>query len=677
MSFLYPNMLFALIALLIPLAIHLFNFRRHKVIFFSNTAILKTIEQENAKTKKLKYLVVLILRMLFVAALVLAFAYPYKHDERLSNDTETNLVAVYIDNSMSMQSLSSEISLFEDARNSARKLVSEMNPTQRFVLMTNSRVPDNEYPMSRDEMLLTIDNIQPEAPTMSFAELYDNVSMIKKRNDFESVALFAYSDFQKGMMTIAGLTTDSSVSVVALPVYSDFQSNIFVDSVWLRSPVLQNGLSNEIGIRIVNEGGKDVKGVPVTLDIDGQKVAFSSVDIPAYSGNDLFMQFVLDNVGFKKATVSVNDYPITFDDNYYFTLNVRPVIKVMELIPDDVASECELLFDNDPLFIYEKVNPLKLDRFSIVDYQMIIVNQNASLNENVQQSLFDFAAQGGSLLVLPPLNADNYFLYKINGINIDKEPDTVTVTVDALASQHAFFEDVLLNVPDNADLPEVYRHYPMRLNNNSNALTLIGLQNGEPLMLMSRDNNGAIYYLSSSFDSQYSALSQHAIFVPLMYKMAFLGGGLSKLSYTIGVDNSFNINGNNLLYGEQISIVNADRSFSMIPAVDIRNNRSFVTLTSDLPESGFYEVLKNGESVSVMAWNDNRKESELKFLNEDEIAEVLNENDINLISVVSYDDMYSDGAVGAFTKKSSLWKYLVLLSLCALLGEVLVLRLWK
>ena len=412
-------MLFALIALLIPLAIHLFNFRRHKVIFFSNTAILKTIEQENAKTKKLKYLVVLILRMLFVAALVLAFAYPYKHDERLSNDTETNLVAVYIDNSMSMQSLSSEISLFEDARNSARKLVSEMNPTQRFVLMTNSRVPDNEYPMSRDEMLLAIDNIQPEAPTMSFAELYDNVSMIKKRNDFESVALFAYSDFQKGMMTIAGLTTDSAVSVVALPVYSDFQSNIFVDSVWLRSPVLQNGLSNEIGIRIVNEGGKDVKGVPVTLDIDGQKVAFSSVDIPAYSGNDLFMQFVLDNVGFKKATVSVNDYPITFDDNYYFTLNVRPVIKVMELIPDDVASECELLFDNDPLFIYEKVNPLKLDRFSIVDYQMIIVNQNASLNENVQQSLFDFAAQGGSLLVLPPLNADNYFLYKINGINLN------------------------------------------------------------------------------------------------------------------------------------------------------------------------------------------------------------------------------------------------------------------
>jgi len=53
MAFLYPNMLFGLFALAIPIIIHLFNFRRHKIVYFSNTATLKTIEQENAKTKKI------------------------------------------------------------------------------------------------------------------------------------------------------------------------------------------------------------------------------------------------------------------------------------------------------------------------------------------------------------------------------------------------------------------------------------------------------------------------------------------------------------------------------------------------------------------------------------------------------------------------------------------------
>lgn len=46
MSFLYPNMLFGLLALAIPIVVHLFNFRRHKIVYFSDTATLKTIEQE-------------------------------------------------------------------------------------------------------------------------------------------------------------------------------------------------------------------------------------------------------------------------------------------------------------------------------------------------------------------------------------------------------------------------------------------------------------------------------------------------------------------------------------------------------------------------------------------------------------------------------------------------------
>ena len=77
MKFLYPNILWCLFALAIPVIVHLFNFRRHKMVYFSNTATLKTIEQENVKTKRLKYLIVLIMRMLFVAGLVFAFAYPY------------------------------------------------------------------------------------------------------------------------------------------------------------------------------------------------------------------------------------------------------------------------------------------------------------------------------------------------------------------------------------------------------------------------------------------------------------------------------------------------------------------------------------------------------------------------------------------------------------------------
>ena len=174
MEFLYPNMLYALFALIIPLVIHLFNFRRHKTVYFSNTSILKTIEQENSKTKKLKHLLALIARMLFIAALVIAFAYPYKKYNNAINNNVDNLIAVYIDNSMSMQSLSAEKTLFEDSRSSAMKLVENLNQSQKYVLLSNDRDTRNEYPMNQDEMLLRLNEMKVEAAPVSFDEIYNS-----------------------------------------------------------------------------------------------------------------------------------------------------------------------------------------------------------------------------------------------------------------------------------------------------------------------------------------------------------------------------------------------------------------------------------------------------------------------------------------------------------------------
>ena len=307
MSFLYPNILWCLFALAIPIIIHLFNFRRHKIVYFSNTATLKTIEQENAKTKKLKYIIALIMRMLFIAGLVFAFAYPYNPEQKLKTDDADNLVAVYIDNSMSMHSQSSEISLIEDARSSARALVSNVSPSQRFVLLTNSRQLDNEYPMNQDEMLMSIDAMQTEASPLMFNNLYENLQMIMKRNGFKSASLFMYSDFQENMMNMEGLVADSAIQLVAMPLASDYQHNIYIDTVWLSSPILQKDLANEINVRVVNESGKDINGLPVNFEIDGKSVAFNTIDIQANGKNEVAMQFVLNESGEKDAVVSIND----------------------------------------------------------------------------------------------------------------------------------------------------------------------------------------------------------------------------------------------------------------------------------------------------------------------------------------------------------------------------------
>ncbi|MBL0031994.1 MAG: BatA domain-containing protein [Bacteroidetes bacterium] len=77
MQFIYPEFLFALSVLAIPIIIHLFNFRRFKKIYFTNVRFLKEIKQDTQSKSKLKHLLVLLSRLLALTFLVLAFAQPF------------------------------------------------------------------------------------------------------------------------------------------------------------------------------------------------------------------------------------------------------------------------------------------------------------------------------------------------------------------------------------------------------------------------------------------------------------------------------------------------------------------------------------------------------------------------------------------------------------------------
>ncbi|MBT8220109.1 MAG: BatA domain-containing protein, partial [Bacteroidia bacterium] len=77
MQFLYPSFLWALLLLAVPIIIHLFHFRRFKKVLFTNVRFLKELKEETTARSKLKNLLVLLARLLALAALVLAFAQPF------------------------------------------------------------------------------------------------------------------------------------------------------------------------------------------------------------------------------------------------------------------------------------------------------------------------------------------------------------------------------------------------------------------------------------------------------------------------------------------------------------------------------------------------------------------------------------------------------------------------
>ena len=372
MRFLYPNMLWGLLALLIPILIHLFNFRRHKLVYFSNTAVLRSIQQENAKTRKLKYLVTLLLRCLFIAALVLAFAFPYHPEKQLNVNAENNLVGIYIDNSMSMKGQSQRTTMIEDARQSARDLVHKLNPSNRYLLMTNSFEIQNEYPMNQEEILDQLDRMNPDGAPAPMGEVIDRFEMLGKQHGFETSTLFVYSDFQTNTFDLSAAKADTTMQVIVVPMVPEFKTNLYIDSVWLASPIVQSGLTNDLMVRVVNQGDKEVKGLPVNFTMNGNMAASTTVDLEKNGTAELTMQFVVERNGEQLCRVSLMDHPITFDDNYNFVLSVKPNLSVVELGTE--KSNCAMIFEDDNQFKYTLMEPSRFDLATIAQAQLLIVN---------------------------------------------------------------------------------------------------------------------------------------------------------------------------------------------------------------------------------------------------------------------------------------------------------------
>ncbi|MBQ3595567.1 MAG: BatA domain-containing protein [Bacteroidales bacterium] len=675
MEFLYPNMLYALFALIIPIVVHLFNFRRHKLVYFSNTSILKTIEQENSKTKKLKYIITLIARMLFIAALVIAFAFPYKKDNNTINNNVDNLIAVYIDNSMSMQSLSSEKTLFEDARTSAMKLVENLNQAQKYVLLSNDRDPKNEYPMNKDEMLIRLNEMKTESVSTTFEDIYNSLSFIRKKSDFNSATFFVYSDFQNNTMTSGDVKVDTTIQIVVFPLESDFQNNIYIDSVWLQSPVLQKNMTNELNARIVNETQNEIKGLPVNFSIDENVVAYTTCDIKADSYADVNMQFAIENEGDSKAKVSINDSPITFDDEYNLVLKVRPEINVIEISSTSnsqqpIANSLNLLFDGDPLINYQSMNQYNIDQNVVNNAQMIVLEAN--VNETLQQSLLEFAERGGSLLIIE--SQANSYIYNHLGIK-PVDFDENETKVEYIAKRNTFFDDIFVKLPDNADLPMIRKHIRFEL--GKNVQNIISLQNGDPFLMMSNVGKGKVFVMSTSLDEEYSDLANHALFVPLMYKMALIGGDVSELSYTLGIDKTLNVNDVSLNVDDRISLKSDNTMYDIFPMIENRSGINYIYFFEDLPSSGFYDIYKNEDYVKTVAWNDNRDESKMSFYDKEEAVKIFDDNGLNVAVAVDNDDINSSDMIEVMVKDSSLWKIFVVIALMALLIEILILRFWK
>ena len=136
MQFKHPELLYALFFLLIPIIVHLFQFRKFQKEDFTNVAFLKEVTLQTRKSSQLKKWLTLLTRLLIFAAIIFAFAQPFSSKKNAFN-TKTETV-IYLDNSFSMQAKGNQGELLKRA---LQDIITNIPEDETFSLVTN----DNTY----------------------------------------------------------------------------------------------------------------------------------------------------------------------------------------------------------------------------------------------------------------------------------------------------------------------------------------------------------------------------------------------------------------------------------------------------------------------------------------------------------------------------------------------------
>lgn len=681
MQFVNPYFLFAVIAAAIPIVIHLFNFRRFRVVYFSNVALLQHIQQDTKKTSQLKHLLVLLSRILAILSMVFAFAQPFipaDDSKKIMKGTQS-AVSIYIDNSFSMDANAEESTLLHLAKVKAREIVDAYRPGDQFQLLTNDFHGKHQVFLSKEEFLDEIESVVSSPVVRSVSEVVKRQKDLLATSNSKDKALYLISDMQKNMMDLKQIEEDSLVSIFLIPLERVALTNLTVDSVWMDNPVIMLNTPAAVHVRIRNNSEKEFDNVPVKLYINNQQKATTPMSVQPGDQEEFTMQFTVQKAGVQLCYIEIEDYPVLFDNKLFFSFNVHSSIPVLEIYSSAPNKYIHNLFEGDSIVTLTSVPISTISMNQIDANNVILFSDIKRMSAGLAQELAKKTIEGKTLIIAPssdPIDLSLVDFYKQFGVMWNINADTVNTQVDRIDDVHPLYRNVFTKKSKKIHFPAVYMHYPVKAN-SGNTSVLMQVQNNDPILLVTQVGMGAVYTFSTPLQPEFSELVEHSLFIPTTYQMVLQSMHQAALYSTIGVDQTLSFNhqayaGDNAL---RMELTGSD--FNFVPAIHKENETNRIFVADQLKMAGNYKLLNEGADIGAFSFNYDRRESKAELISSEELGGLVNEAGRSDIKLVESDNKDLKIYLQELNQGLQLWKYFVILALFFLFIEILLLRFLK
>jgi len=531
MSLLAPLFLAGLVALAVPVLIHLTQRTKKEPVPFPSLMFLSRVPFKTTRRQQIRNWLLFLLRSAAIVILVLAFARPWLKSNAVGGAglDRAREVVVLLDRSYSM----AHGDRWERALEAAREIVAGLGPDDRASLVLFSDRAEIAYqPMDDPAALLTaVNRARLGSGTTRYGPALQLAEQILEGSELARREAVLISDFQRsGWDDEEDTLLPEGATLTPVDVGDHETANAAVIDVNLdRSYRIGRERVNALA-RIANFGDEPVTGLEVSLEIDDLPIESRTVDIEAHATAAVrFPEFTPPQREVIGA-VRVPEDQLPLDDVFHFALSPGQALSVLIVTHPNSTSDESLYLEralgigSDPPYRVESRRSTQLTSADFNGRAAVILNDAPFPRGTVGQRLRQFVLDGGGLFVaLGQHTAAGAWPNEFS----DLLPGGIGAVVDRLADRgatlsvtdydHPLLE--LFSTPRSGDFSRTRFYRYRSVEDAGLSAVLARFDDGAVALAEVRAGDGRVVIWASGLSNSWNDFPVQPVFLPFVHQL--------------------------------------------------------------------------------------------------------------------------------------------------------------
>jgi len=505
-----------LLALGIPIIIHLLLSKRFKKADLGTIRFLKLTLQESSRWRKLRDWLLLLTRLAIIALLVYLFARPFLHIAEVEQQKDMEALFL-LDTSGSMNCKTDNKQNLEIAIKKIKKISKKLPENTKITVATFS--DDIKLLPSWKNNKITTGGATNYKNAMTWSLNYLNKSTMPNRK------IFLITDLQRNGLPKKAITDwPLDLPVETIPIPPAGKWNIAITQVHNQVPFLSKNGNIEFYLQLYGEAPED--DIELMVEIDGVKERFMQ-QFPLRSG-PVNIKWTPKKAGLCTGTatlMSSDGYPLDNKRHFAFYIRTPHPVLLVDGEPGSNRFQSETYFLNKLLSVTERQNTtspfLPEIRTTLGDLQtkhVVTLCNVAYLSNKEIAQLSKFVANGGNLIYFLGDQANQQLYSKLHKAGIF--PGTITAGnlsekhhIDTWDKTHPILK--LFKNREYGDLSRIIFDTSIQLKPDKNCKLLATLDNNCPAIIESKYQKGTIITITNPSDRELTKWVTEPIFLPL------------------------------------------------------------------------------------------------------------------------------------------------------------------